>query len=263
MLLMGSGDVSVAVEPEMGGRITALSVCGREMILGAEQPGGGSRHHLGWGMYPMVPFAGRIRDARFTFDGRVHRLQTRMPPHAIHGTVDDVAWEVRERATDSVTMDRDLGGTWPFRGSVRHHVEVSDDSVSFRLVLTAHDRMPAQVGWHPWFRRPAIVRDEFDTWLPRGPDGMPGELTGVGLPDINSGVDDCFVSTGRPVRVKVDGVNLELSSDCSHWVVYSQDPEGICVEPQSGPPNATAHAPFVLEAGQTLDRRFTIEWISS
>ena len=124
----------------------------------------------------------------------------------------------------------------------------------------AHDRMPAQVGWHPWFRRPAMVDGGFDMWLPRRQDGMPGEPSKFGLPDLNSGVDDCFVSTGRSVSVMVDQIRLELTSDCSHWVVYTEDPEGICVEPQSGPPNAIELDPFVLEAGQTLERRFTIEW---
>ena len=260
MLHLGSGDVSINVEVVLGGRIASFSVAGSELILGAERSKGGSRHHFDWGVFPMVPFAGRIRKAEFVFEGREYRLQTRMSPHAIHGTVDDVEWVVREVAANSVTMESDLGGTWPFRGTVRHHVDVQENSVSFRLMLMAHDRMPAQVGWHPWFRRPAMVDGGFDMWLPRRQDGMPGEPSKFGLPDLNSGVDDCFVSTGRSVSVMVDQIRLELTSDCSHWVVYTEDPEGICVEPQSGPPNAIELDPFVLEAGQTLERRFTIEW---
>ena len=36
-----------------------------------------------WGAYPMAPWAGRIRDGRFTFRGRDVRLPLNLPPHAI------------------------------------------------------------------------------------------------------------------------------------------------------------------------------------
>lgn len=78
---------------------------------------------------------------------------------------------------------------------------------------------------------------------------MPRESSKVDLPDLNSGVDDCFASTGCSVSVMVDQERLEVTSDCSHRVVYTDDPEGSCVEPQSGPPNAIELGSFVLEAG--------------
>jgi len=51
-----------------------------------------------------------------------------------------------------------------------------------------------------------------------------------------------------------------LRSDCSHWVVYNEDQRGLCVEPQSGPPNEFEANPLVLEPGESLARWFEIDW---
>ncbi len=47
------------------------------------------------GSFPMAPYAGRIRDARFAFRGQSYDLPATMPPHAIHGTVYDRPWRAR------------------------------------------------------------------------------------------------------------------------------------------------------------------------
>ena len=157
-------------------------------------------------------------------------------------------------------METDLGADWPFRGRVFHSVTLGDGAVRFELVLTAEDAMPAQVGWHPWFERPAVVGDVFAGWLPRDDDGMPGMPTTEGVPLMSSVVDDCFLPGEEPIPVTVNGMGLSLSSDCSHWVVYSGAAHGVCVEPQSGPPNATESGPVVLDAGESLRRWFEISW---
>ena len=47
-----------------------------------------------WGSYPMAPWAGRTRDAAFTFDGRRYDLPVNFPPNAIHGTTLVRRWQV-------------------------------------------------------------------------------------------------------------------------------------------------------------------------
>lgn len=255
-----SSTARAVVLPESGGRVSSLEIDGRDVIVGPVDADGRSRPAFGWGVYPMVPFAGRVRNALFAFDGVSHRLAPRAAPHAIHGTVDDVEWSVIEHDTSTITLETDLGPDWPFAGRVEHVISLSGSSISFRLSLTAEQTMPAQVGWHPWFARPCNLEAGFIEWLPRDADGMPTAPTTRGLPPLGDGVDDCFVGLPAPVRVQARGVGLDLWSDCSHWVIYTGASHGICVEPQSGPPNAIESSPAVLRAGDTLRRSFRIDW---
>ena len=131
--------------------MTSLVVDGSELLV-TEGMG-----PIMWGCYPMAPFAGRIRDGRFSFDGRDHRLPTNLPPHAIHGTVLERAWEVdavvHGARYGEATLSIDLGPDWPFAGRVTQRVVLGSAGLKATLTLAADESMPAAMGWHPWFRR--------------------------------------------------------------------------------------------------------------
>ena len=91
----------------------------------------------------------------------------------------------------------------------------------------------------------------------RGEDHLP---TGRLVRPATESRDDCFIEPLANPVVVVNDTAMTLRSDCSHWVIYDGDPDGICLEPQSGPPNAPNDAPFILEAGATLHRWFEICW---
>lgn len=258
MIELSSAVATVGVDPLCGGRVYSLNVNGVELIVGPHDQQ--VLNGFDWGIYPMTPFAGRVRFGEFTFNGKNHQLPRRMPPHAIHGTVDDVEWKVISVSSNSVLMQTSLGSNWPFAGGVSHSLELSDESLRLVLELTAQEEMPAQVGWHPWFPRPSKIDAAFPAWMPRDADGMPMPPTADTLPDLSGDVDDCFVAGVEPPVVTVNGRKLTLRSDCSHWVVYTGAKHGVCIEPQSGPPNQVALAPTVLKPGETLRRWFEIAW---
>jgi len=256
MIRLDHGDNAALINKTCGGRLASLKVCDTELIVGAES----ARSDFGWGIYPMVPFAGRVRNGWFRFQGVDYQLLQRMPPHAIHGTVDDTVWEVVATDERSITLRTELGPHWPFAGDVEHKIEIGPKKIRFELGVTAATTMPAQVGWHPWFVNPASVKTLFTQWLPRDGEGMAGAPTQLGLPVTGSPVDDCFLHQSGEVEIEVLGLTLMLRSDCSHWVVYNGDQRGLCVEPQSGPPNEIEANPLVLEPGESLTRWFEIEW---
>ena len=142
-LLLSAPGVEAVVDLAAGGRIASLVVDGRELLRTA---GDGP---IAWGSFPMAPYAGRVRDARFTFSGRTRRLSSAMPPHALHGTVLDRPWQ----AVDAQTIAIDLGPAWPFAGRVVQRFELAADHLTCRMELTADEPMPASIGWHPWFLR--------------------------------------------------------------------------------------------------------------
>ncbi len=116
-LVLEAGGARLEIRPQDGGRIRSLTVDGIELLI---TEGYGP---IMWGCYPMAPWAGRIRDGRFTFRGRDVQLPLTMPPHAIHGTVFDRPWQV----TGPASLAIDLGPDWPFPGRLTQTFELADD----------------------------------------------------------------------------------------------------------------------------------------
>jgi galactose mutarotase-like enzyme len=179
-----------------------------------------------------------------------------LPPHAIHGTTYEASWTVEEVTSTSLVLSCPIGSPWPFKGNIRHEISIDHDTIGLTLELHAADTMPAQVGWHPWFVRPAHVEHSFRAMYVRGRDGIP---TGEIVEPTRGPHDDCFVDALTTPRVTYDdGLSIELRSDCSHWVVYDEQPHGLCVEPQSGPPNGVNDSPEIVTAQSSLRRTFDL-----
>ena len=91
----------------------------------------------------------------------------------------------------------------------------------------------------------------------RGDDGIPtGRL--VDVPD--GPWDDCFTGLAHDPELRWGDLVVRLASSADHWVVYDQPQHAICVEPQTGPPNALNADPTIIDAGETLTTFFTIAW---
>lgn len=249
-IIVESAEVSARVSAADGARLVSLCFGGVETLV--------TRHGepLSWGCYPMVPYAGRVRNATLGFAGRTHDLRANAGRHSLHGTVFDVPWETVSVTATSATFTTTLGDDWPFAATVIHHVEVDSNGVTMRLVVHADEPQPIQVGWHPWFVKPDRLDHGCARMHPRDASGIASTaVTQIGPPPW----DDCFLSDGATPRVEIAGVALRLSSDCSHWVVYDEPRHASCVEPQSGAPNGINDEPFVVGAGDILTRWFRIE----
>ena len=253
MVHLADGTTAVAIDLSAGGRFASLQMDGIELLVTEADDS------LGWGMYPMVPFAGRVRDGVLAFRGMQYELPLRLPPNAIHGSVLDAQWTVSAQSETSITMTCDVGSDWPFSGNVTHDVVVTDGAVECTLTYEAGEPQPAQVGWHPWFRTPQHSHHNFVAMLQRDVSGI---TTTQRVPVPKRKYDDCFVKPETMPWVSIDGVKVQIASDCSHWVVYNMNPAGICFEPQSGPPNGINAEPFVVVPGKPLVRHMSITKIS-
>ena len=255
LLELRAGDVRLVASAADGGRLTSVTVGGRELLWSNRNDG-----PYGWGCYPMVPWAGRIRHGRFAFRGRDYQLPISMPPHALHGVVLDRPWTVT--APDSMTID--LDDRWPFRGRVRQDFALSEDGLAVTLTVEADESMPAMVGWHPWFRRvlgegeaPVTLEFEAAEMLVRDAEGLP---TGERVVPPPGPWDDAFTAVLGGPTLRWPGLKLELGATCEWWVVYSQPDHAVCVEPQSGPPNAANSRPDVAAPGAPLADTMTWRW---
>lgn len=243
------------LEPGSGGRIASLVVDGIELL--APRQGG---DWLRWGCYPMVPWAGRVRDGLFRFDGEEYQLALDLPPHAIHGVGYRAGWE----ATSLGELRLNFEGLWPLGGWVEQRVEVSDRSVALTMSVHATQRMPAMAGWHPCFLRQLSQGGQAEVSLnggymwQRDDVGIP---TGERVPVPPGPWDDCFGDVAEPPVVRWPGFgSVRLESNMTSWVVYDEHPNLVCVEPLSDAPDAFNRNPMILEPGETLDVWMRISW---
>jgi len=255
-LVLEAADARVVVSPADGGRLASVVVAGTELLVNE-----GETHPMQWGCYPMAPWAGRIRHGRFAFAGREHRLPLGMPPHAIHGVVYDRPWRIDDASTISIDLDE----RWPFRGRVTQRFALDEDGLAVAMTLEAGEPMPATIGWHPWFRRvlvpgdaPATLRFAAGEMLVRDAEGIP---TGERVPPTPGPWDDAFTGVnGDPVVEWPGRLRLAISSSCAWWVVYSQPAHAVCVEPQSGPPDAVNAGPEIVVPGAPMTHTMRWRW---
>lgn len=256
---LAAGGARVIVDAERGGRLASLAIGDLELLVGP------SDDPLGWGCYPMAPWAGRVREGRFRYAGREHQLERNRPPHAIHGTVYGQSWKVEHADDTDAVLVTDLGDGWPFAGRVVQRIRVAPGALELRLEVWAEDEpFPASCGWHPWWRRqlarggPAEVDLAAGAiWL-RDEDGIP---TGDLVPPPPGPWDDCFTELSRPPVLRWEGaLELAVETTCMDVVVYDELAHAVCVEPQTGPPDALRLTPVLVEPGLPLVAEATFAW---
>ena len=265
-VILRSGDATVTLYPSAGGRIGQIEFAGQPLLVDVPDLDSGEAHPMLWGSFPMAPWVGRIRQGRFSFDGRDHRLPVnhRDGPgpdrsHAIHGLVFE-----RRVGTDGSASDSTWVGSvdlpWDFGGTVTQTVTVFDDRVvsTMHVAATGHP-FPAEIGWHPWFRKPARLEFSPAEMYQVDEFGLP---TGALVEPTDGPWDDCFVNT-EPIVLHYDrsiAPAVTVRSGCDHVVVYDEPADATCVEPQSGPPDAFNLQPHIVATGSDLARTMTISW---
>ncbi|MFD8718094.1 aldose 1-epimerase [Streptomyces sp. NPDC059629] len=254
-ITLTAGDVTLHLHPGNGGRIAGLEVGSLELLRQGDR----------FGCFPMVPWCGRIRDGRFRDGATVVQMPLNSPPHAIHGTARDGAWRTARVSASEAVITCELGDPWPHPGRVTHAVQLAEDSLTLTMSVEAYDNsFPAQIGWHPWFNRNLGGQDvqvAFDpAWQEeRGDDHLP---TGNRIDPKPGPWDDCF---GMPDGVDVtltwpEQLELKVTSREQWVVVYDEQTEAVCVEPQTGPPNGLNTLPRLVTPIEPLEATTTWTW---
>jgi len=227
-------EISVAIDLDQGGRIASLQW--RDLQFAVPFRG----TPLSWGWYPMAPWAGRISEGLITgANGIEHTLPTTWAaPNAIHGFGFTASWEETGKGRARLELPA------PYNGAVvEQTIEVLDDAVRWILEYEANGcDIPAWLGMHPWFPRELARGDEAEVnfragrMILRDEDGLP---TDTFVPQPEGPWDDCFTDIqGIPSVTWAGAATLTVESDAPWWVVYTEDTDGVCIEPQTAPPDA-------------------------
>lgn len=122
----------------------------------------------------MVPFAGRIADARYRFDGREYDLQPGVQGSGrgiMHGFVRDADFAVAELAADGHSARSTLTTSairprpgYPFSIdlAVTFTLDAHGLALEARMRNVGEAAAPCFFGWHPYFR---MEDDQVDGWL--------------------------------------------------------------------------------------------------
>lgn len=154
-----SGHLTLEVLPELGASVLNLrAASGRPVMREVRLEDVKTSSQCA--SFTLLPFSNRIRDARFSFEGReVHLRVNTKDGLAQHGDVRNRPWQVT-RVSDtylSCTFDSrafdDLNWPWAFTARVEYllHGPHLDTSVTLTNVDTTP--MPAGMGLHPYFTR--------------------------------------------------------------------------------------------------------------
>jgi aldose 1-epimerase len=279
VVTLRSGPSEVRLLPAAGGRITTCTLIGRngerQEIL---QPF--PEHHLDlehWakgGLYPLVPYNGRIRNACLQLAGQAWPLAPHAgSPHTLHGISQRRPWHVLDGGADRVRLRQvhvpDAHWPWPFEAGLDVSLDAGGVHIAVHLRNTGSMPMPGGVGLHPYFvHRPGNVLRfvagpgwPFDAdYLPMDPPAGPGqrqawtiddaafaagEVTHF-VPDWDGHLDLCSPGAQR-VRLAAGGALTQL-------VIHrpAQAPH-VCVEPVSHVPDGfNLHARGVLGTGTRI-----------
>lgn len=245
-LCVGASRLRLA--PEAGGAIASWSVEERDILRPATDADLANRQPVGMASFPMVPYCGRITHGRFSFADRAIALPPNLPPepHAIHGQGWRSPWTIADLASDQAVLElTHEPDAWPWRWSARQSFRLSDAALDTELAVTnlSDSVMPAGLGLHPYFVRPAGTRLRARVsgvvTRPDAPDAQPpAEWNWTEGPTIGPFVDNQFTGwDGRAEVVWPDSGRravLTADPDVSRLVVYA--PTGadyLCVEPVS------------------------------
>jgi aldose 1-epimerase len=252
--VLRAGDATVSVDPEDGCRITSFEVLGLELLVTA------ATDPIYWGWYVMAPWAGRLRRGRVDWGGREARFPLQADGHAWHGTVRDQPW----RATGSPGTWETEVTDWLAPCRLRQTVRLEQDRLEVRLEAHAPAPVHVVLGWHPWFRRrlatggPVEVGFDAGHQLRKAADGVATLAT---EPVGPGPLDDTLGDIRWPIRLHWPGaLDLEVASAAPFAVVYTGDPDAVCIEPQSGPPDGPNLAPDLVTADRPVTLAATWRW---
>ncbi len=270
VLQVNSHDYEVGVAPEIGGGLTHLRFRGVDVLRPAP---GDADDPLQLACFPLVPYANRIANGQFVWQGRTVTLSpnTKGEPHPLHGDGWRSTWTVAETSPDHIVLElHHAAGDWPWAYVVRQtiHADAGGVGLELEIVNLADAAMPVGLGFHPYFpgrsgarlkasvgtvwltdaemlptrqAPPAQVRD-WDRWAPV-------EATGL--------IDNCYTQWWGPAEVRLPDRGLEArltasrNLGCLH--VYSPPGEDyFCVEPVSHRPDALNAADPSLEGVAAL-----------
>ncbi len=264
-----SGDTHLHLRPGYGGRISKLAFGGWDVVRPIPESEDNPWAGYKGGSFPLVPFSNRIKNGRFSFQGRDISLTThpQEPANALHGHGCFTEWSVEKTTATAATLSSTQAAghlDWPWSYQTRQHFVVTPEECKVTIEVTnlSKETMPVGFGFHPFFPFDEDVNLRFKAgseWL-GAPEDFPTEHGPV-RHDFSTVAGDnlwreektiCYEGFEGEVELHwaTSDRRLRLIADpvLNHFIVHV--PKGghyFCLEPVSHPTDG-----FNLAAAGTL-----------
>jgi aldose 1-epimerase len=266
----------VRVLPERGGGLAECTFRGQPILAPVRQQDSWPEAELSY--FPLVPFSNRIANSRFSFEGRVIRLEPNVPgyAHALHGQGWQSEWHVVDATASECTVAFEHAASdrwpWDYRATQTFKLDANALHVKLALRNLAAARMPGGLGFHPFFggaESALLTAAAACVWtgnaaeFPRDAGNVPPALDFGCARAVRHarGVDRCYSGWRRNAAIEWPDAAYRVSlfgdEALAHFMLYvPRDRDFFSIEPVShvvdavnfprGDPNGAR----VLDAGE-------------
>ncbi|WP_312795149.1 aldose 1-epimerase [Tianweitania sp.] len=281
-------DYRVVVDPAVGGAVLSLDWrAGTSTWIALFAPADGSVPPFKAGCFAMLPFANRIKQGRFGFEGREIVLPVNLPDEgmAIHGFSREHPWRVASLDDAKLVLEQDFASIRnPYRYLAQQEISLSEQGLRIALSVrnTGDHALPFGIGLHPWFVKTPEATLSFgsSSAFERDKAGLPLPKR-VEMPIFRSEAPeslgklpyfDRFFPEWSPFLARIcrpeDGlaITLEAEGALRHLHVFVPDNRPVfCAEPVSHAPDVVnrpelgqSNAMAILRPGDTLSGAMTV-----
>lgn len=221
----------------------------------------------------LLPYAGRVRNGEYTYEGKRYTLPKNSEGNAIHGFLKDTNLGIIRSGASQVELGATLANAgYPTSLEVKILYQISDSdlSVSLRTTNTGNQKAPLSIGFHPYFlgkkwqldHECSIERLEMkDSYFPDGKTVL-FDFNGKEL--HKEKFDDCFRFPCN-ARVTTDQDKLEIRKKNMPYVVVFNgkwaEGKSVAFEPYTSAPDAFNNGLGLVHiaGGDLFECGFTIE----
>jgi Galactose mutarotase and related enzymes len=230
-------------------------------------------HQTHGGVAPLIPYANRLKDGKYTWDNSTFSFPTGTDGNSIHGFGKDKIWEIVEQHSEKVKLYVSLEDrAYPFKVSAQMQFILSDTGFAHNIKFTnnGNKSAPLAPGFHPYFNtgnrwelkfqtspEKVIKSDEF---FPSGNFVQYHKRFSKGIHSF----DTCFKYMGN-VEIRGDELNFLLTPSNANYIMvydgaYSEN-RSVAVEPMASGINAfnTGDDLKVLKPGESWNFGYNVE----
>jgi aldose 1-epimerase len=248
-----AGSLTLELIPGIGGSVASFRIDGIDLMRPLSVADLANGDVLGVAMFPMLPYANRIRENTFTFEGRTYNFVANNPPekYAVHGTGWHRPWRVERASADSADLRLEavrLDSVYSYEAAQVFTLDGAGLTVTMYVTNVGAETLPFGFGLHPWFERDDDVTVQFAAkrFYLEEPEGVSGDPISI-PPELDFAIGRALPGGWRnndyggwdgraELRWPRRGVALCILAEhpFSHLMVYA-DPNRpfFCVEPQT------------------------------
>lgn len=199
----------------------------------------------------MIPFANRVKNHTYVFEGERYFLPGNDGQNSIHGLIMGSPFDITTQEENYVVMNHRLshpGFPSELDIKIRFEISMKQFAVKFSVKNTGSKRAPIVIGAHPYFltkgdyqincEEPTFKLNYIDKYFP---DGMAEFVNLNGINLSGKILDNTFYGGGK-IRLKSEYSDIEIDrKNMPFFVLYNgkyAEGKSIAIEPMTGAPDA-------------------------